>query len=73
LEEKKIMIQKMKAKIENKKRQNKILAGDVKKLRKREIEIIKRWDLDDIDLITERLKIEKSTLNSNYSKGKINT
>lgn len=67
------MIQKMKAKIENKKRQNKILAGDVKKLRKREIEIIKRWDLDDIDLITERLKIEKSTLNSNYSKGKINT
>jgi len=67
------MIQKMKAKIENKKKQNKILAGDVKKLRKREIEIIKRWDLDDIDLITERLKIEKSTLNSNYSKGKINT
>lgn len=35
---------------------NQELALQVKSLRKREIEIVKRWDLDDIDLVTERLK-----------------
>jgi hypothetical protein len=31
------------------------MAGEVKMLRKRELEIVKRWDFDDIDLVTDRL------------------
>jgi hypothetical protein len=46
---------KMRMKIDRQKDRNVRLAQEVKVLRKREIEIIKRWDLDDIDLITDRL------------------
>ena len=40
---------------------NEQLSHQVKILRKREIEIVKRWDLDDVDLVTERLKILKTS------------
>lgn len=63
------MIHKMKNKINNQKNRNKALAWDIKILRKREIEIIKRWDLDDIDLITERLKLKKWNKTAKISKG----
>lgn len=35
---------------------NKQMALQVKAMRKREIEIVKRWDMDDIDLQTDRLQ-----------------
>lgn len=68
MEEKRSLIQQMQQKIENKEEQNKQLALEVRKLRKRELEIIKRWDMDDIDLVTERLKLIKSTASSDFSK-----
>lgn len=68
MEEKRSLIQQMQQKIENKEEQNKQLALEVRKLRKRELEIIKRWDMDDIDLVTERLKLIKSTTSSDFSK-----
>jgi hypothetical protein len=45
----------LKAKIERQKDKNAQMAGEVKMLRKRELEIVKRWDFDDIDLVTDRL------------------
>uniref|UniRef100_A0A7S3KP93 Uncharacterized protein n=1 Tax=Euplotes crassus TaxID=5936 RepID=A0A7S3KP93_EUPCR len=68
MEEKRSLIQQMHQKIQNKEEQNKQLALEVRKLRKRELEIIKRWDMDDIDLVTERLKLIKSTASSDFSK-----
>lgn len=44
------------------------MAAQVKALRRREIEIIKRWDLDDVDLVTERLKILKSSTSATEAK-----
>ena len=45
----------LKVKIERQKDKNAQMAGEVKMLRKRELEIVKRWDFDDIDLVTDRL------------------
>lgn len=46
---------KLRMKIERQKERNTRLAQEVKMMRKREIEIVKRWDLEDIDLVTDRL------------------
>lgn len=59
----------MKAKIEEMESNNASLANAVKKLRKREIEIIRRWDLDDIDLVTERLEFLKSETSKSALRG----
>ena len=64
------MIQQMHNNIKIKDNQNKNLALEVRKLRKRELEIIKRWDMDDIDLVTERMKLIKSSTSSDFSKSK---
>lgn len=61
LQEKMDKNQDLKRKIERQEALNQQMAAQVKALRKREIEIIKRWDLDDVDLVTERLKILKSS------------
>lgn len=58
----------MEEEIIKRKKENKVLSQEVRKLRKRELEIIKRWDMDDIDLVTERMKLIKSSTSSNMSK-----
>lgn len=55
VEEQKENITRLKAKIDRQKDKNAQMAGEVKMLRKRELEIVKRWDFDDIDLVTDRL------------------
>ena len=72
LEEKKDLVIKMKERVKKQKDHNQNLANEVKKLRKRELEIIKRWDLDDINLITERLNFEKSTESSKSNSKSLN-
>lgn len=51
----------VKGKVQKLMKLNEQLSQQVKVLRKREIEIVKRWDLDDVDLVTERLKILKTS------------
>lgn len=63
-EEQRLSLAKLKERIEKQKERNGKLAQEVRVLRKREIEIVKRWDLDDIDLVTERLEVLNGKKNS---------
>jgi hypothetical protein len=60
LEDQKEAVKELRVKVARQMERNKKLGGLVKELRKREIEIVKRWDLDDIDLVTERLNMFRS-------------
>lgn len=70
LERKREMIEQMREKVRTKEKKNEELGDQVRKMRKRELEIVKRWDMDDIDLVTERLKIIRSSASSEFSKSK---
>ena len=56
VEETKEKAKDMQRKIIRQSKFNKQMALQVKAMRKREIEIVKRWDMDDIDLQTDRLQ-----------------